>query len=201
MAAGVHPYVIAWLLCSFLHRRRSGECRGLVSCIARQASENTVRCDPARGRFPCFVPPSVSTDDGSDRIDLSRFLTGAEVEGFLKFVPPRIREIAFELRSLVASICPQATERILWGGLSYHDTAKGGPVKGAICQIELERHCVRLSFIHGARLRDPASLLEGNRLSKRFVAIDSYDEAPWAAISDLIREASALDPSTFGPLP
>jgi hypothetical protein len=129
------------------------------------------------------------------------FLTGAEVERFFWLAPPRIKEIALELRNLVAAVCPQATERILWGGLAYHDAAKGGPVKGAICQIEIKRDCVRLSFIHGIRLSDPTSLLEGDRLSKRYVIIESYEQAPWEAITDLVRQASELDPSTFGPLP
>ena len=130
----------------------------------------------------------------------SGFLSNVEVERFLSFTRSEIREIALELRNLVALTCPEATERILWGGLSYHDSSKGGPVKGAICQIELEGDGVRISFIHGARLRDPSSLLTGERLSKRSVSIASYEQAPWDEIRSLIEEATALDPSTFGPL-
>ena len=47
------------------------------------------------------------------------FLSNAEVEGFLAFARPEIRDIALELRNLVAAVCPSATEKILWGGLSY----------------------------------------------------------------------------------
>ena len=130
----------------------------------------------------------------------SGFLSTVEVERFLSHSRPEVREIALELRNLIALTCPKATERILWGGLSYHDSAKGGPVKGAICQIEPERDRVRIAFIHGARLRDPDSLLAGDRLSKRYVSIDSYEHAPWNAICGLIAQAAALDPSTFGPL-
>jgi hypothetical protein len=130
----------------------------------------------------------------------SGFLSNVEVERFLSFTRPEIREIALELRNLVALTRPEATERILWGGLSYHDSAKGGPVKGAICQIELKGDRVRISFIHGARLRDPSSLLTGERLSKRSVSIDSFEQAPWNEIRSLIEEAAALDPSTFGPM-
>ena len=129
------------------------------------------------------------------------FLPGAEIERFLRLAPPRLKEIALELRNLVSSACPHATERILWGGLSYHDPAKGGPVKGAICQIKIDRDHIRLSFIHGARLKDPTGLLTGNRLSKRHIVIDSYDEAPWEVMLDLIEQASALDPSTFARVP
>jgi hypothetical protein len=138
-----------------------------------------------------------------DRFEMTRagFLSNAEVEGFLAFSRPEIRDIALELRNLISSACPNATEKVLWGGLSYHNSTKGGPVKGAICQIELERDQVRISFIHGARLRDPDSWLTGNQLSKRYLVIDSYEQTPWNAIRSLIEEAAELDPSTFGPLP
>jgi hypothetical protein len=125
------------------------------------------------------------------------FLSTAEVERFLSDVSPELQEIALELRSLLASICPEATERILWGVLSYHDSAKGGPVRGGICQIELFDDHVRLSFVHGARLEDPQRLLQGNRKSKRYVRIASYENASWEAIRGLIQAAARLDPITF----
>jgi hypothetical protein len=131
-------------------------------------------------------------------MDTTGFRSYTEIERFLSFTPLGVKEIALELRNLIAAACPQATERILWGGLSYHDPAKGGPVKGAICQIELKKDHVRLGFIHGARLNDPDSLLSGRRLSKRYVLVNSYEDAPWEAISALIQEAAGLDPLTFG---
>lgn len=132
---------------------------------------------------------------------MAGFLSNSEVQRFLAFARPELREIALEMRNLVSSVCPYATERILWGGLSYHDSAKGGPVKGAICQIELDREEVRLSFIHGARLSDPDRLLAGGQKSKRHLGMDSYDRVPWDAVRRLIEDAAALDPSGFGPLP
>ena len=128
------------------------------------------------------------------------FHTRRVVDQFLKFSHPDIREIVFELRDLVWQACPNATERILRGGLSYHLSEKGGPVKGAICQIELDKDRVHLSFIHGVRLSDPDSLLFGDRISKRFLTIKSFDNAPWDGIFNLIREAVNLDPTTLGPL-
>jgi hypothetical protein len=130
----------------------------------------------------------------------SRFHSTAEVERLLAFFPPDLRDIALELRNVVASACPAATERILWRGLSYHDSRRGGPVRGAICQIELQRDCVRLSFIHGARLADPNSLLRGDRLSKRYVTIKSYDDALWEALRQLVEEAAGLVASEAPPL-
>jgi hypothetical protein len=127
-------------------------------------------------------------------------LSLAEVEAFLARQPQALAEIALELRNLVAAECPSAAERILWRSLSYHDPEKGGPVKGAICQISLARDHVRLSFIHGVRLADPDRLLRGSRLSKRFVRIDDYQRAPWEAMRRLIRQAGRLDPDRFEPL-
>jgi len=127
-------------------------------------------------------------------------MASAEVDRYLAFVPGPLKEIALELRNVVASVCPEATERILWGGLSYHNSRHGGPVKGAICQIELHRDHVRLSFIHGVRLADRTSLLGGDRLSKRYLVLKSFEAAPWGEIRQLIEEAARLDPSTFAPL-
>jgi len=128
------------------------------------------------------------------------FHTREVVEQSLKFAHPDTREIVFELRDLVWRACPEATERILRRGLSYHLSDKGGPVKGAICQIELDKDRVQVSFIHGVRLSNLDSLLSGDRLSKRFLAIESFDNAPWDGIFDLILEAVNLDPTTFGSL-
>ena len=130
----------------------------------------------------------------------SEFLPLRDVERFLTYTHPDIKEIVLELRDLVWQVCPYATERILWGGLSYHNSLKGGPVKGAICQIEVEKDRVRLAFIHGVRLTDPGSLLRGNRRSKRYLVVKSFEEAPWDEIRGLIQEAAELDPNTFGPL-
>ncbi len=117
-----------------------------------------------------------------------------EIERFLERRPEALKDIVFELRNLVAEIAPYATERILWGGLSYHDARRGGPVKGGICQIEIHADHVRLSFIHGAFLEDPVGLLQGDRLAKRYVRIESYESAPWEACADLIRASAVFDP-------
>jgi hypothetical protein len=121
----------------------------------------------------------------------------SEVERFLQHKPRHLVELALELRNLVVSIAPSATERILWKGLSYHDEGKGGPVKGGICQIEMHKDHVRLSFIHGAFLEDPESLLEGDRRYKRFVKIKTYDSAPWEYLKQLIQSSAGLDPYTI----
>lgn len=126
-----------------------------------------------------------------------QFLSILEVEGFLQYKPPHLRDIVLELRNLVASVTPEASERILWKGLSYHDEQRGGPVKAGICQIEIHSDHVRLSFIHGAFLEDPESMLEGDRLAKRHVRLTSYDDTPWKYLRGLIKDSAAFDPSSL----
>jgi hypothetical protein len=66
-------------------------------------------------------------------------------------------------------------------------------VKGALCQVSVKHGEVRLEFIHGTGLADPAGLLQGDRLSKRYVPVGSGVEAQRSEIVNLIREASTLD--------
>ncbi|MDD5264277.1 MAG: DUF1801 domain-containing protein, partial [Candidatus Bipolaricaulis sp.] len=88
---------------------------------------------------------------------------------FLDEVSPKLRLVVMELREVVFREAPDAEETVLWGGLSYHTPWVGGRVKGSICQIVVRQDSVRLDFIHGIRLADPGGLLEGDRLSKRYV--------------------------------
>ena len=116
-----------------------------------------------------------------------------DVRTHLDGLPPEPREIVLALRDVVRRTVPDAEETVLWGGLSYHTPWIGGRVKGALCQITAKRGEVRLEFIHGVRLADPANLLRGDRLSKRYVPIGSITEAQRPEIVNLIREASTLD--------
>jgi hypothetical protein len=127
----------------------------------------------------------------------SQFLTSLEVERLLERKPAPLRDVALELRSLVAAAAPQASERVSWGGLTYYDSRRGGPVRGGICQIGVHAEHVRLSFIHGIHLPDPQGLLQGDCLSKRYVRLDTYEDAPWEALKQLIEAAARFDPAVL----
>jgi len=120
-----------------------------------------------------------------------------DLEKLLDGLSPENRRVALALRQVVRRLLPQAEESILWGGLSYHRPEVGGRVKGAVCQIVLKRDQVRLDFIHGVRLTDPAGLLQGNLVSKRYVPIQSVAEAERPEIAALVQEAAALDPTQW----
>jgi hypothetical protein len=121
----------------------------------------------------------------------------ADVKTFLDALPRQTNQLISALRNVVRRTVPQAEESLLWGGLSYHRPEVGGRVKGAICLIVAKNGEVRLDFIHGIRLSDPCGLLQGYRLSKRFVLIESIADAERPEIEGLIREAATLDPAEW----
>lgn len=121
----------------------------------------------------------------------------ADLKAFLDPLSPETRQLVSALRNLVRCTVPQAEESIVWGCLSYHRPQVGGRVKGAVCQIVVKRGEVRLEFIHGVRLADPCGLLQGDLVSKRFLPIETVADAERPEVASLIREAAALDPTTW----
>jgi len=118
-----------------------------------------------------------------------------DLKAFLDALRPDTRRLVLALRDVARRTVPHAEESVLWGGLSYHRPQVGGRVKGAVCQIVAKGDKVRLDFIHGVRLADPCGLLQGNRVSKRFVPIGSVADGGRREVADLIRDAAALDPA------
>ncbi len=125
------------------------------------------------------------------------FLPTPQLEKILQHHPAPLRDIVFELRNVIAVAAPGATETILWKSLSYYASDRGGPIKGAICQISILRDHVRLAFVRGAFVPDPRRLLEGAAKYKRFVRIMSFDTAPWGDLRELISLSSRLDPKSL----
>jgi hypothetical protein len=124
-------------------------------------------------------------------------LPSRDIETILRDIDPEWRDIILELRSLIVSAAPNASETFLWRGLTYFDKARGGPVKGGFCQIGIHRDHVRLEFLRGCALPDPAHLLRGDRKYKRYVRLTSFNDAPWSQLSDLVRASTRVDPATL----
>jgi hypothetical protein len=124
----------------------------------------------------------------------------ADVRAFLKCLSPEVRGVVSALRAVVKRAAPEVEESILWGGLSYHRPDVGGRVKGAVCMIGVKKGKVRLDFIHGIRMADPGGLLQGDLLSKRYAPMESIADAERPEVEALIREAAALDPTTWADL-
>jgi len=121
----------------------------------------------------------------------------ADLKEFLDALAPDAKRLVLALRTVVRRTVPHAEESLLWGALSYHLPKVGGRVKGAVCQIGVKRGQVRLDFIHGVRLVDATGLLQGDRLSKRFIPMGSVSDAERPEVAALIQEAAALDPTTW----
>ena len=119
------------------------------------------------------------------------------IENFLKFTPHHLQEIVLELRNVIMAVAPDATEVVRWGGLSYFHEGHGGIISAGICQIGIHKDHIRLEFIHGVFLPDPGQLLRGTQKYKRYVQIDSYENAPWNNLKELIANSSKLDPRSI----
>ncbi len=117
-----------------------------------------------------------------------------EIELCLQYIPAGLRDIVLELRSLIVSVAPTATEVVHRKGFTYYDEDRGGPVSAGICQIGLQPDHIRLAFVHGAFLPDPQGLLEGDEKYKRYVKLYAYDQAPWDDLKALITASARFDP-------
>lgn len=115
------------------------------------------------------------------------------IEKFFEWIPDDFKEIVFEVRNIVVSVDPAATEEILWKGVCYYDAKRGGPVSANICHVSVLPDHVRLAFLQGVYLADPLGLLEGDQKAKRVLRILSYETAPWDYIRELVRSADQFD--------
>ena len=116
-------------------------------------------------------------------------------------IDERIRELGDwrgsvleRVRELVHAADPEIVEEWKW----QKATSPGTPVwshDGGICTGETYRQVVKLTFFHGASLKDPARLfnasLEGR--TRRAIDIRQNDEIDEAAFRKLIHEAVAFN--------
>jgi len=128
---------------------------------------------------------------------LKIMLTLSEIESHYAHLPAVQLDILVEIHNLVAEIAPAATERLDRWGITYYHANRGGPVSAGICQTLVKADHVRLAFIHGAFLPDPAGLLEGSTFPKRYVRLSSFENTDWDAVKALIEAHSTFDPRTL----
>jgi hypothetical protein len=124
-------------------------------------------------------------------------LPGHYVEKYLEHIQPELRDIVLELRNIIASVAPEATERQHSRGFSYYHKERGGPVSAGICQIGIFSNHVRLGFIHGAFLPDPENQLVGEPKYKKHIRLYRYVDSPWEYVRQLITASSRFDPYTL----
>jgi hypothetical protein len=118
-------------------------------------------------------------------------LNAAELAAFLDTVAREHRGIVLKLRRVVRHCAPGAAEATRFHSLCYFRPSRPfGAIGGNICMIEADGRGVRLSFIHGASLPDPCTLLRGKAKAKRFVPIRSAGDSRREEVRDLIRAAA-----------
>ena len=118
-----------------------------------------------------------------------------------QIIDERIRELGDwrgsvlkDVRELIHEADPEVVEEWKW----VKESSPGTPVwshNGGICTGESYKQVVKLTFFHGASLRDPAHLfnssLEGN--TRRAIDIHKDDTIDEAAFKKLIRAAVAFN--------
>ncbi|BBZ39910.1 DUF1801 domain-containing protein [Mycobacterium conspicuum] len=115
-----------------------------------------------------------------------------------KLIDARIKELAdwrgetlARIRKLIKQADPEVVEEWKWRGVPvwYHD--------GMICTGETYKGAVKMTFVKGASLDDPAGLfnssLDGN--TRRAIDFHEGDEIDEKALTALIRAAVALNTS------
>jgi hypothetical protein len=158
-----------------------------MNALSKRDADRTSKQKPSTGVAfgvprPFFVvapPTPLMTTDGK----LGSF------GSILKPHAKEIREIARFLRTLVASLDPEAFETPRSG--ERCTTYGVGPRKmsEAYAHIMPLTSSVNLGFYHGAGLPDPAGLLEGTGKSSRHVKLRSVSAARAAPVKALLKAA------------
>jgi len=66
-----------------------------------------------------------------------------EVDAIFVGQPAALLDIVHELRNLIVRVLPSAAEKHVWQGLAYFDPARGGVIKGGLCQISIKNQVVQ----------------------------------------------------------
>jgi len=122
--------------------------------------------------------------------------TATASESPSKLIDGRIKELddwrgkmLGRLRALIKEADPEVVEEWKWRGVPVweHD--------GIICTGETYKNAVKMTFAHGAKLKDPAKLfnssLEGN--TRRAIDFHEGDKINESALKTLIRAAVTLN--------
>lgn len=98
------------------------------------------------------------------------------------------------MRTLITSADPQAVEEVKWA----KGTKPGIPVwshDGIICTGEIYKNVVKLTFMKGAALKDPARLFNSSLdgATRRAIDIHEGETVDATAFKALVRQAVALN--------
>ena len=116
-----------------------------------------------------------------------------------QMIDQRIREldnwrgsVLKRMRELIHKADPEVVEEWKW----VKESSPGTPVwshDGGICTGEAYKQVVKLTFFHGASLKDPAQLFNSSGNTRRAIDIREDDVIDEAAFKELIRAAVAFN--------
>lgn len=103
-----------------------------------------------------------------------------------------------ELRAIIMAADPQIVETVKWRKPSNPDGVPVWEREGIICTGERYKDKVKLTFMQGASLKDPAGLFNASLDAGTRRAIDFYEGDPIKekALTTLVRAAAKLNLST-----
>jgi len=114
----------------------------------------------------------------------------SDVQAFLDEYAPRVQMIAWEVRSLVLDVAPDALEQIdipaKLLAYGYRQT-----YKDTICVIMPLKAAVNLGFPRGVELPDPTGLLTGTGKKARHVRLNTVEDAQAPGLRALLEAAVA----------
>jgi len=90
------------------------------------------------------------------------------IEDILDDHTPEVVDLTRQLRALIRSVMPDATERVYpgWHGIGFHH-----PTAGYVCALFPGVDHVRVGFEHGHLLPDPAGAFDSGGKQVRYVTV------------------------------
>lgn len=108
----------------------------------------------------------------------------------LQLCPPDAQVLADKARRLLLKLLPEAEETVdpTASVLSY---GYGPGYRGMICTLLLSKSGVKIGFVHGAELADPAGILEGSGKKHKYIQLKTASDLNRAGVKQLIEAAYA----------
>jgi hypothetical protein len=118
-----------------------------------------------------------------------------EVDAIIKLSSDWRGETLARLREIVLSANPAVVEEVKWKKPSKPEGVPVWSLDGIVCIGEMLKNAVRLTFPHGAELKDPKKLYNTRLDSRTVRAIDFAEGAkvPVTALRALVLEAVRLN--------
>ena len=108
----------------------------------------------------------------------------AFLEDFRAFRTSQHRLMA-EVRRIVEETVPDATQKIMYGGIMFE---RGRP----FCGVFAYNHHISIEFSDGVSLPDPLGVLEGRGKSRRHIKLIGWDDIASKRVQAYIAAAAAL---------